>query len=81
MSVRSKSEEVQFYLDRSKEALIMVLRSIIDNPRLPNQERLESLRMLVEHHASIASFIAGRITDGENKGRELQRMHEQIQTQ
>ena len=75
MSGRSKAEEVQFYLDRSKEALLMVLRSIIDNPRLANQERIDSLRVLVEHHASIANFITTRITDGENKGRELQRAH------
>lgn len=75
MSGRSKEEEVQFYLDRSKEALIMVLRSIIDNPRLASQERIDSLRMLVEHHASIANFIATRITDGQEKGRELQRLH------
>ena len=77
MSSRSKSEEVQFYLDRSKEALIMVLRSIIENPRFTNQERIEWLRTLAQHHAAIADFIATRIADGEDKGRELQSLHSQ----
>ena len=72
MSSHSKSEEVQFYLDRSKEALLMVLRSVIENPRLANQDRLEYLRLLAEHHAAIALFIETRISDGEKKGRELQ---------
>jgi hypothetical protein len=77
VSGRSKAEEVQFYLDRSKEALIVVLRSIIENPRLANQERIDSLRMLAEHHASIADFIVTRIADGEKKGRDLQNMRGQ----
>ncbi len=72
MSSRSKLEEVQFYLDRSKEALIMVLRSVIENPRLDNHQRIEYLKMLADHHGAIAAFIHGRIEDGEKKGRELQ---------
>lgn len=73
MNSRPKTEEVQFYLDRSMEALLMVLRSIIDNPRISDGERIESLRMLAGHHGSIADFISERIADGERKGQERRR--------
>lgn len=67
MHSRSKQEEVQFYLDRSKHALVTVLRSIIENPRIEDGERLDLLEMLAGHHGSIAEFILERIQDGEKK--------------
>lgn len=68
VSSRSKIEEVQFYLDRSQDALNLVVRSILDNPRIPDLERLMAFRMLAEHHATIATFIASRITGGAMQG-------------
>lgn len=71
MHSRPKQEEVQFYLDRSKHALVTILRSIIENPRVADDERLDLLRGLADHHGAIADFILARIKDGEQKGREL----------
>ncbi len=70
MSGKSKIEEVQFYLDRSLDALVTLLRSIIDNPRVPDTERVEALRKLADHHGSIANFIFARISAGEQQGLE-----------
>jgi hypothetical protein len=68
VSGRSKIEEVQFYLDRSQDALNMVVRSILDNPRIPDLERMMAFRMLAEHHGAIAVFIASRVTEGASQG-------------
>jgi hypothetical protein len=68
---RSKEQEVQFYLDRSQEALVTVLRSIIGNPRLSGDEQFHILRMLEQHHKQIAELIGQRLTDGERRGYEL----------
>ena len=64
MSSKSKIEEVQFYLDRSLDALITLVRSIVDNPRIPENERFQALCMLAEHHGSITQSIAARISAG-----------------
>ncbi len=71
MQSRSKQEEVQFYLDRSQEALVTVLRSIIGNPRMSGEEQFSVLRALEQHHRQIAELIGQRLTDGERKGYEL----------
>jgi hypothetical protein len=68
---RSKEQEVQFYLDRSQEALITVLRSIIGNPRMSSEEQFRILRTLEQHHRQIADLIGQRLTDGERQGYEL----------
>lgn len=68
MKNRSKIEEVQFYLDRSQECLVAVLRSIITNPRLPEEEKFAGLKMLAEHHSMVASFVAQHLRDGELEG-------------
>jgi hypothetical protein len=65
---RSKIEEVQFYLDRSQECCIAVLRSILTNPRLPEQDKFECLRLIAEHHQMVGSFVAQQLDDGERKG-------------
>jgi hypothetical protein len=65
---RSKIEEVQFYLDRSQECLVAVLRSIITNPRLPEEEKFHSLKMLADHHQMVASFVSQQLREGELKG-------------
>ncbi len=71
MQRRSKQEEVQFYLDRSQESLLTLLRSIIGNPRLPEAEQFHVLKMMEEHHRQIAELIGQRLTAGEKRGYEL----------
>ncbi len=68
MKNRSKIEEVQFYLDRSQECLVAVLRSIITNPRLPEEDKFHSLKMLAEHHHAVATFVSEQLRAGELDG-------------
>lgn len=69
----SKLSEVQFYLDRSKDALLAVLRSVLTNPRLSDDDRVQLLRMLSEHHHQIHELLDGKIQQGERNGIELAR--------
>ena len=71
MTSRTKEEEVQFYLDRSKESVVTILRSIISNPRLSEQERFGTLRQIAEHHRFIAELVQQRLDEGERRGYEL----------
>lgn len=71
MTAKSKIDEVQFYTDRSKDALLTFIRSVLQNPRISDEERLQALKMMAEHHGQIAQFIAGRILEGERKGMEM----------
>lgn len=71
MSHRSKIEEVQFYLDRSQDSLLAMLRSILTNPRISDDERMHALRMMSAHHQEVFEFIAARILDGERRGLEM----------
>ena len=68
MTNRNKIDEVQFYLDRSQDALLTVLRSIVGNPRLQGDERLNALKMMGDFHHQVAEFIWQKICEGENKG-------------
>lgn len=63
-----KTQEVQFYLDRSQDSLLTVLRSIVGNPRLHNEERLHALKMMGDFHHEVANFIWQKICEGEGKG-------------
>lgn len=71
MSHRSKIEEVQFYLDRSQDSLLATLRSILTNPRISDDERLQALRMMSDYHQEVFEFITARILDGEQRGLEM----------
>ncbi len=68
MTNRSKIDEVQFYLDRSQDSLLAVLRSIVGNPRLQGDERLNALKMMGDFHHEVANFIWQKICEGENRG-------------
>ena len=68
---RTLSQEVQFYLDRSQEALITLLRSILTNPRLTPEEQFTALKSLGEHHRQIWGLVEGKLAEGERKGLEL----------
>jgi|LakMenEpi03Aug12_release.lakeMendotaPanAssembly.Ray.scaffolds.fasta_scaffold209890_2 hypothetical protein len=68
---RSKEGEVQFYLDRSKESVVTLLRSILGNPRLTESEQFKFLHDIAQHHGAIADFIAQKLSEGEEKGHRL----------
>lgn len=69
----SKVAEVQFYLDRSKDAVLSVLRSVLTNPRLADTDRVQLLRLLNDHHRQIHELIDGKIQQGEQNGLEMAR--------
>lgn len=71
MVSRSKEEEVRFYTDRSQEALLTVLKSVMYNPRLADSERFEALKLIEQHHRMIADFMLQRVSDGEQKGYQM----------
>lgn len=68
MNSRIKIEEVQFYLDRSQDSMLAVLRSIIGNPRLQLDERMSALKLMGDFHQQVADFIWQKICEGECKG-------------
>ena len=68
MTNRTKIDEVQFYLDRSQDSLLSVLRSIVGNPRLQGDERLNALKLMGDFHHEVANFIWQKICEGEGKG-------------
>ena len=71
MIFNDKQSEVQFYLDRSKEAFITILRSIVENPRLSPEESFRYLKEIHEQHSLIASFVQQKVIDGQSKGYEM----------
>lgn len=75
MTKNQKIQEVQFYLDRSQDSLLTVLRSIIGNPRLQADERLTALKMMGDFHHEVADFIWQKICEGESKGYALASDH------
>ncbi len=68
MTNNNKIQEVQFYLDRSQDSLLAVLRSIVGNPRLQGDERLTALKLMGDFHHEVANFIWQKICEGESKG-------------
>ncbi len=68
MLCRTKLNEVQFYLDRSKDSLLATLRSVLTNPRLSDEDRMLLLRMMGDHHRQVFELIDSRIQEGERKG-------------
>lgn len=75
MTHSKKLQEVQFYLDRSQDSLLLVLRSIVGNPRLQADERLTALKMMGDFHHEVANFIWQKICEGESKGYALASDH------
>jgi hypothetical protein len=65
---RSKIPEGQFYLDRSQDSLLALLRSIVGNPRLQADEHLAALKLMGDFHHEVANFIWKKICEGESKG-------------
>lgn len=81
MTNSKKIQEVQFYLDRSQDSLLSVLRSIIGNPRLQADERLTALKMMGDFHQEVADFIWQKICEGESKGYALVSDHNETARQ
>lgn len=81
MTNSKKIQEVQFYLDRSQDSLLAVLRSIVGNPRLQADERLTALKMMGDFHHEVADFIWQKICEGETKGYALASDHNAAQRQ
>jgi hypothetical protein len=67
-SSHPKFDEVQFYLDRSKESVITLIKSIIGNPRLPDEVQYASLHLIADHHAAVAELIEAKLRAGEEAG-------------
>ncbi len=74
MLCRTKLNEVQFYLDRSKDSLLATLRSVISNPRLSDEDRMLLLCMMRDHHRQVFELIDSRIMEGERKGTAMGRL-------
>jgi hypothetical protein len=74
----NKIQEVQFYLDRSQDSLLAVLRSIVGNPRLQGDERLTALKLMGDFHHEVANFIWQKICEGESKGYEQASDHNAV---
>ena len=49
-----KNCEVQFYLDRTIDAAVMIMRSIVHNPTIAIEDQIEALRRIADFHGSIA---------------------------
>jgi hypothetical protein len=65
---RTKSEEVQFHLDRSLESTLKLIRSVIDNPSLDPSEQLAYVKMVSEHHRRMATEIESYVVAGLQRG-------------
>lgn len=71
MTDNKKIQEVEFYLNRSQDSLLTVIRSIVGNPRLDGDERLAALKLMGDFHREVANFIWQKICEGESKGYSL----------
>ncbi len=49
-----KSEEVKFYLDRTIDSALQVMRSIVGNPRLSTEEQIAAIQAIADFHGSIS---------------------------
>jgi hypothetical protein len=58
---KQKSQEVQFYLDRSIDSAVMIMRSILENPRLSVADRIDALSQIANHHSSLALMLQTRL--------------------
>ena len=54
MAQTTKSDEVQFYLDRTIDSALRIMRSILNNPRMSPLEQIDELKRIADFHGSIA---------------------------
>ena len=54
MQDSKKSDEIRFYLDRTVDAAVMIIKSIVDNPRIPTQDQIQALRHIADMHGSLS---------------------------
>ena len=48
-----KSEELQFYISRAIDSAVMMMRSIIHNPRLTADEQVAAIKKVADVHGTI----------------------------
>lgn len=75
MKNQRKSQEVQFYLDRSVDSAVLIMRSVLENPRLELADKLEALALIANHHSTLALMLQTRL-HGEDVCISLQPEHE-----
>jgi hypothetical protein len=68
-------EDVQFHLDRSQEAVLTLLRSILSNPRLAPEEQFVALKAIGSHYRTVAELVEGKLREGEKRGLQLAATH------
>jgi len=56
-----KNAEIQFYTDRTIDSLIKIVRSIVDNPMLSADDRIEALLRIANLHGSISLDLQEKI--------------------
>lgn len=56
-----KAQEVEFYLDRSKESALRIINSILGNPTVTGAEEIVLLRKIASQHAWIATVLGSKI--------------------
>lgn len=61
MSEINKSEKVEFYLDRSKEAAVRIVHSLITDPSISQADVLRLIKEIADHHDTIAAFIFDKL--------------------
>lgn len=49
-----KSEEIQFYIDRVIDSAVMIMRSIVHNPRLSADDQVRAIKRIADLHGSIS---------------------------
>lgn len=64
MSSRTKCQDVQFHSDRILEATTMVVKSIIEDPRVPMEEKIQLLTTLSGVHVGVVEMIHSAIESG-----------------
>ncbi len=59
--MNKKFQEVQFYIDRSVESFLMIMRSILENPSIPQAERYAAVKQVADYHATLALMLETRL--------------------
>ncbi len=75
MSSSAVTQDVQFHLDRSKESVVSLLRSILSNPRLSPEDQFAALKAIGAHHRAISELVESKLSEGERRGLQLAAVH------
>ena len=67
MVKEQKEQEVEFYLDRSREAAITIIKSVASDPRLREEEAMKMLFSIAKQHRQICELIESCWIQAEKK--------------